>query len=353
MTANPAYVKLATALNEAVAAGKILDVSGLKPDATGARKINMPKTAKGKKRWVDNFPIVSDNYASYALAMQILGNDYLPLAEKYRATYGDGIGLIGTQAPKVTTAKSPAKLGAPLTAFPVYANTPAPITIAHPTGGAKTPRAPKTPGGAKTPRAPKSPAVRQTAILNVPVTGQTTVTTIPNFQVTTLQEDFQPNLNTQFTPGIQNLQLTNLQLTNLQTNVPLTPKFNVPVPKATYPGTVMMQGVPTVPLVQGTQRPQSPQRQTAFPVIPPVKVPSPRGVPLTQSPGRVQTPQSPRVLTIPQPVSPRQIPLPQSPIPSPGNDLLIQPPVDSPRGRSPNGSPQASSPRNFLPIGLF
>lgn len=308
MTANPAYLKLATALNEAVAAGKILDVSGLKPDATGARKINMPKTAKGKKRWVDNFPIVSDNYASYALAMQILGNDYLPLAEKYRATYGDGTGLIATQAPKATTARSPGRLGAPMTAFPVFANTPAPITIAQPTGGAKTPRA-------KTPRAPKSPAVRQTAILNVPMPGQTTAPTVPtipnfqptvatniapglqnlNFQLPTLRADFQPNINTQLSPGIQNLQLT-----NLPTNVPRTPTFNVPVPKATYPGTVMMQGVPTVPLVQGTQRPQSPQRQTAFPVIPPVKVPSPRAVPTLQSPGRVPSPKpaSPRVPTL-------------------------------------------------------
>lgn len=265
-TPNNAYIKLVTALNEAVAVGKILDVSGLKQDGTGARKINMPKTAKGKKRWVENFPVVSNNYESYLLAMQLLGNDYLPLAERYRTAYGNGTmgqGQQGTQQiqqtrqTQQTQVRSPARLGAPITEFPVFGNTPAPIQLGAVKQVAKSPRA-TTP---KAPKAPKSPTVRQPAILQVPTPGLNM-----NIQ--------QPTIN----PALNAAQQT---VGNFMTRPTATIVPTIPVPRTNMPGTVMFGGVPTVPLVQTQQQ-------------------SPRQITILQ-------PQSPRQMTQMQPQSPRQM----------------------------------------------
>ena len=65
---SPASVKLISAYNAAVAEGKVLDVSALQVDGTGARRIKIPKTTRGTKKWVGDVPIVSDNYNSYALS---------------------------------------------------------------------------------------------------------------------------------------------------------------------------------------------------------------------------------------------------------------------------------------------
>jgi hypothetical protein len=129
-----AYTKLVTALNDANANNKVLDVSGLKTDGTGYKKIDMPKTTRGNKKWVDNFPVVSDNYGSYMLAMQIFGPDYIQYGDEYYRLYG-GNKII--QIPKPVVAKSPSRLGPAILNFPVYQNTPAPITIQIPVQTAK------------------------------------------------------------------------------------------------------------------------------------------------------------------------------------------------------------------------
>lgn len=160
MTApNIAYTKLVTAYNEAIASAKVLDVSGLQVDGTGSRKINYPKTGNGTKKWVGDVPVVSDNYASYHLAMQFLGPDFAGYSQQYLNQYG------GQKIVRAAKAQRNARLGAAMTAFPVTPNMPAPIaagTIAI--KGVRTPKVPKTPK-AKTPKVPKSPAIRQPAIL--------------------------------------------------------------------------------------------------------------------------------------------------------------------------------------------
>ena len=252
-TVNTAYNKLVTALNEAVAANKVLDVSGVKEDGTGSRKINTPKTNKGTKKWVADFPVVSDNYASFAIAMRILGNDYLPLADQYYQRHG---GQKIMRAPKATTTTiAPTRLGPVITAFPVFANTPAPITIVGPvkTVGAKSPGA-KTP---KTPKVPKSPTVRQPAILQIP-TGQQIMAPV------TVPRPYSPPR----TAGQQNLGMT--------IATPTIPRPYSP-PRA-QPGTVLQQ--------QQRQQPQQIGMATPVPVIPRPYSP-PRAQPLTRQLGLI------------------------------------------------------------------
>ena len=161
MTApNIAYTKLVTAYNEAIANNKVLDVSGLQVDGTGSRKINYPKTGNGTKKWVADVPVVSDNYASYHLAMQFLGPDFSGFAQQYLNQYG------GQKIVRAAKAQRAARLGAAMTAFPATPNMPAPIAAgAIAIKGARTPKGVRTPRVPKTPKAPKSPAVRQPAIL--------------------------------------------------------------------------------------------------------------------------------------------------------------------------------------------
>jgi hypothetical protein len=116
---NIAYNKLVNALNEAVAVGKGIDVSGLRSDGTGIRKIDLPRTDRGTKKWVGEFPVLSDNYDSYALAMEIFGPEYYGYAQEYINMFG---GAKIVRSPKVVVPKSPpkspGKYGRP-TAIPV------------------------------------------------------------------------------------------------------------------------------------------------------------------------------------------------------------------------------------------
>lgn len=176
-----AYTKLVRALNGAQTVGKVVDVSNLQPDGSGLRTINVPKTTRGTKRWVGDFPLVSDNYPSYLLATQILGAEYAQLAQEFGQLYGAGRIERGRGGQQVGQAQRqqapPARLGPIIEQFPLTATTPAAVPAAQiavrspgaraasPRARAASPKAPRTP---RTPKAPKSPVVRQPAILPVP-----------------------------------------------------------------------------------------------------------------------------------------------------------------------------------------
>ena len=126
-----AYTKLVTALNKAASTGKVLNVSKLSADGTGSRIVDYPKSGRGNKRWVEGFPIMSNNYESYRLAMNILekgnpGGGYNQLADKFMTQHGT---VKITPSPKAAGAKSPKLFGPIITNFPTYQNTPALITI--------------------------------------------------------------------------------------------------------------------------------------------------------------------------------------------------------------------------------
>jgi hypothetical protein len=322
-----AYTKLVTSLNEAVAKGKILDVSAIQADGTGTRKINVPKTAKGTKKWVGDFPVVSDNYNSYSFAMQLLGDEYLPLAQEYLQLYG---GQKITKTPKATVARTTGHLGPIIPTFPVYAHTPAPV--AAPPGTVFTPvRTPKvlTP---RTPKAPRSPTIRQPAILTVPTT------TIPIAQTGLYQGGT-------VVPRIPVAQTGLYQGGTIVPTIPIAQTglyqggYKPASPRATTP-----PRVPTVPLV-------APIGITG---IPTVRAPSPRGTALPTIPGiRPSSPRGTIVPTIPiaRPISPRNTVVPTIPIvgpPSPRNTTLpvINRIATPPRAASPTrtGSPLLGSP---------
>lgn len=123
------YTRLVTSLETAVSNGKVLDVSKLNPDGTGSRKID-PSRRKNIKG-IEGFPIVSDNYTTYYLTMQILGPEYLQYANQYYSLYGNTkipseiAGITGIS----TTIRSPRKFGPHIPNFPVHATTPNLITI--------------------------------------------------------------------------------------------------------------------------------------------------------------------------------------------------------------------------------
>ena len=96
------YNKLVSALNSAINSGKVLDVSKLQINGTGFKTHDMPKTATGDKKCAGNFPVISDNYASYLTAMKILGPEYLPYAEEYLVLHGNKV-----HVPKVAKLVTP------------------------------------------------------------------------------------------------------------------------------------------------------------------------------------------------------------------------------------------------------
>lgn len=253
------YAKLVTALNDAVRNNRVIDVSDLTADGKGVRTIPIPKTGKGTKRWVENFPVLSNNYATYQLAMQFLGPEYAVYSQRYLELYGTDRMQRGPPTPKGP--KSPGSLGTQIAAFPVYATTPAIIQL---TPGTTT-------QGGKTPRAVKSPTVRQAAILTVPMPGQTQQQNVMIPQPT---------------------QIRIPQPTQLQTNQPMVPQFTqarVQAPTVPF--------IPRVPM-QAPVRVASPGMNlgTIMPttrVASPIKVASPTRVAspvIVPSPTRVTSP---------------------------------------------------------------
>lgn len=166
---NTASSKLAIAYTEAEATGKVLDVSGLQADGTGTRKIPVPKTTRGTKKWVMGVPVVSDNYASYALAMQLLGPGFAPFAQEYLNLYG-GQRIERVARPAQGATRPNTRLGEPIGAFPLTATMPATIPVNQVkvvTGGrGRTPRrvgaaarSPRAGTAARSPKVAKSPRV--------------------------------------------------------------------------------------------------------------------------------------------------------------------------------------------------
>jgi hypothetical protein len=86
----PAGVKLLAAYNNAVAQGKVLDVSGIREDGTGTRKVEYPRATSGTKKWIGDLPIVSNSYDAYAFAVRTLG---VPDAEGYAIAFRDSFGV--------------------------------------------------------------------------------------------------------------------------------------------------------------------------------------------------------------------------------------------------------------------
>jgi hypothetical protein len=289
---NTAHTRLVEAINKSAKAGKVLDVSGLNPDGTGSRIVNIPKSDRGTKKWVPGVPIISDNYTTYALAMRILGEQYVPYADQYQAMHGVAKMV---RSPKVATGQ-----GA-MAPFPMTQNMPALIaaTPGVPLMNAKSPRGPKTP------KVPKSPAVRQTAILQVPggMMGMTRVASPPRIPVVNPPMPIIPGTlgRAASPPRVQGLNMPNI--------IPLTPIRAASPTRAQSPNRVYsptieqrMGTIPIAPLrATSPGRAQSPPRvysptvqqqlaqglvaasptravspgRTAVPFIPTMRVPSP------------------------------------------------------------------------------
>jgi len=137
--------------------GKVLDVSELQEEGTGAKGHEVPKSDKGKKKWVmlnvnndltvEAIPIISNNYAAYDLAVRMLGEEYAPYSQMFLEQHGN---ITYTKKPqKSPRAKSP-KAKSPKAKSP-KAKSPK----------AKSPKAksPKTRSSRpKSPRSPRSPS---------------------------------------------------------------------------------------------------------------------------------------------------------------------------------------------------
>lgn len=111
MTTATPYSKLLNALTKASNEGKVLDVSNLTAEGTGARGKARPKTTRTTQRWVADFPVMSDNYHGYALAMALLGEsgtDYSGYSAAYLQTYGQGkVKAPAVKKPKVARVVTP------------------------------------------------------------------------------------------------------------------------------------------------------------------------------------------------------------------------------------------------------
>lgn len=76
--------KLFRALGSASQSGKVIDVSTLKDNGTGARLVNAPPiNYRGAKKGIEGLNIISNNYENYKLATDILGPEYDIFADVY------------------------------------------------------------------------------------------------------------------------------------------------------------------------------------------------------------------------------------------------------------------------------
>jgi hypothetical protein len=97
-------VELRKRYNEAVAAGKALNVSGLKADGTGVVKVALPKTDKGKFKHIAGLDIISDNPGTYKVAAEALGQ--AAMGRKFREMFP---GAVHTPRQPRTPAKEKAQ----------------------------------------------------------------------------------------------------------------------------------------------------------------------------------------------------------------------------------------------------
>jgi len=110
MKMTTAQFQLIREYNKAVEGNKVLDVSGITEKGTGTRGHAPLKTDKGTKKGVAEFPsVISDNYAAYALAMNMFGPVNVPNGARYAAEfnrmYGGAkimraVAVQGVQSPK-------------------------------------------------------------------------------------------------------------------------------------------------------------------------------------------------------------------------------------------------------------
>jgi len=97
-------VELAKRYAEAQAAGKALNVSGLKADGSGAVKAAFPKTDKGKFKHIAGLDIISDNPGTYKVAAEALG--HAKLAGEFKRMFP---GAVHTPRQPRTPAKAKAQ----------------------------------------------------------------------------------------------------------------------------------------------------------------------------------------------------------------------------------------------------
>jgi hypothetical protein len=140
------YTNLATALGDAQNAGMVLDVSRLKADGLGG----VPVPA-GTANGVPGYPVVSNSYAGYKLAMDLLsqsGTDFSAMADTYLQQFG-----AGRQSPSPRA-----------TIRPPSPRVPSPqVTVRPPSPRVPSPRAPS-------PRvpSPRAPSPRVTVAVRPP-----------------------------------------------------------------------------------------------------------------------------------------------------------------------------------------
>lgn len=151
-TISPVTARLQTAYNNAVNQGQVLDVSGIREDGTGTRRVDYPRTATGTRKWVGSLPIISNSYEAYAFAVRNLG---VPDAEGYSSVFLQSYGAQPLE--RQANLNRPA----PLTPFP-GARGALIVPVSQVTVSAA--RSPAKRGGrraaAAAPKAPRSPAKR-------------------------------------------------------------------------------------------------------------------------------------------------------------------------------------------------
>ena len=266
-----AYLRLHSAIRNAADQGKVLDVSKIKENGTGARIGARPSGSGTTRRSVQGMPVVSNNYEAYRRAMSILGQEYLPYADQFLAAYGPNE---ITRAPATPKAKSPArstaKFGAPIGDFPMTPGIEL-ITI-DPDG---TPRS----------YVPRQQATGQTYQANIPLQGNAQmgggILNIPR------QDNIPVQGNAQFYG----------QYNPMYQQGPQSPSGMPQRPQS--PSRMGMQQGPQSPSGM-PQRPQSPSRMQQG-----LQSPSRMGMP----PPRVVTPP-PRVATPPRVVTPPRVTTP-------------------------------------------
>lgn len=109
--------------------GKVLDVSNLLPNGTGARAIDKPKTDRSSKRMIRDLPVVSDNYTSYKLAMDMLGPAYASYANDYQNGSFTPMSPQVPSLPKSSLPQPPLPLPKPFSPLPKSSLPQAPLPL--------------------------------------------------------------------------------------------------------------------------------------------------------------------------------------------------------------------------------
>ena len=172
-TVSPVAVKLTEAYEKAVNEGQVLDVSGVRIDGTGTRRIDYPRSANGTKKWIGELPIVSNNYNAYAFAVTNMG---VPDADVYTQAFLDAYGdqpieRQVVQTRPVPTTPMPSAEG--VLVVPVTQ-----VTVKSARSPAKRP-AQRRAQGTKRAQSPRAPQVQQAPTARAPVDQQAPMARAP------------------------------------------------------------------------------------------------------------------------------------------------------------------------------